>query len=696
MTLSTLHISPRQKGREFFTSQAPVAASGDGAVICHNLRSRAENLLEYAAPPAKTATIAGLPIIADHRGDGYYMLRQEDDGSIIVDGFLDFLTDSYTTLNVNLGEAEGIVIQAAAAGRFVVLRYDNDTLGYIIFDPLARSYTLLGGIPQFPDVKASPVEEQQLTESVEAVKFRTPQSDIRTGVDTEAAKAIGSALGDAWQRLRRRAAESGLWLQPVIVRIAYRLADGSLLHLSEPQKVEMPWQCGGRVAMLPVTGSDGVATGTAPSSMSATGYRLSLDPDTVDTGVWSDIIASVELWITEDSDPVDYSAQTKVAAMTVEHVVRLVAQLDMRPEASLDAALAASPCGVLKSWTPGTAAGVLTPRPDILFNLDAEVVASGEMPHSGVCCIMAHDGLLHIATSDSLLTCQRGNPFLTAGATPGDWSGVIAMKPQIWGGGAYTRQIIYVATSGGVAALAHDISGRHTNCRTICVNYPRSADFMASADDCVYMLLDDGSLTRFSGTRAEKIITGISGCRAICFSRRFSELRLLPESVAGHCVVIGAGGLRDVTTRERVEARPIPGAESLLMHPYENGLVDILSLSREMKSDNAEAPLCRWLGAVRMPESQTMWRVLECGLGGSDIDARFRFGQASPIPDGDPTPLTLTEMHLRGEPQGLLRFNIRPGATQRGVLATRGAWHADIYGRLRSIWHLKLQIPKAC
>lgn len=700
MTLSTLHISPVQQGRGFFTADSPVAASTGDTLICHNLRSRAEGILEYAAPPAVIATMSGIPLIADRRGDGYYMLRQEDDGSVMVDGFLDLCNNSYQRLNINLGATGRQIVQAEAAGRFVVLRFDDDTLGYIIFSNTTRSYTLLGSMPQFPSVTATPAEQQQLTETVEAVTFRTPQTDIRSGIDADATKAIGKALTDAWTRLRRRAAESGLWLQPVEVRVAYRLADGSLLHLSGPQKVAMPWQCGGRVAMLPVTDASGAATGAAASSMTATGYRLTLDPDTIDTGVWSDIISSIEVWVTEESDPVDYGSQPVVSTAAIEHVVRLVSQLDMRPEASLDAALAASPCGVLASRLPGASAGVLSPRADTLYNLDAEVMAAAEMPHSEVKRILGHDGFLHIATADALMTCSRGNPFRSSGSTPGDWSETVAMKAQIWGGGAYTRQIVYVAGPYGVTALAHDASGRHTNCRTICAGFPRSASFMAAADTSVYMLLDDGSLTRFSGTRAEKIITGIDGCRAICHSRRFGELLLLPESMSGHCVAIGKGGLRDVSTRERIEAFPVPGADRLLMRPHDNGLVDILSLSREMIYSDTEVPPCRWLGRIAMPPGDGMWRIFSCGISGPESDARLSVGQASPIPFSDPQPFTLTEMHLRGEPQGLLRFTIRPGATQRGPLATRGHWHAEISGRLQTIWHLSLQhpnqYPKAC
>lgn len=687
MTPLPLHISSVQNGPEFFLTPAPVTAGGP-TLLCHNLRRRG-NLLQHSPLPTPTATLSGTPLIADRRFEGYYFLRQEDDGTIMLDGFLHMERLTFESIGLQLGRPLKKVVRAQTAGQYVVLLFNDGTLGYLHFDNPSRSYTYLGDMPQLPSPQALMVEETELNEPVEQVLFRQPVDDIRQGLDTAAREQIGKSMRQTWERLRRRGRESDLWLQPVEVRLAYRLADGQLLHVSDPCRVQCGWQCGGRVAMAPLNNSSGETEGVSGGIMSATGYRLRLDPDSISLGVWEKVIASVEVWVTEEADPADTSALPIVSVSTSSSAVAVVAQLIMLPQASLDASLAATPCAILRRLLPEESIGTLAPRPDLLYNLDAEVIASQELRHSRVNCILGHDGFLHIASSYGLTTSARSNPFVKASRTPGDYSGIRLMVPQIWGGGAYTRQIIYVADEHGVSALAHDSSGRHTNFRTICSNAPRNESYVAATDSCVYMLLEDGTLSRFTGTRAEKLLTRIDGCSGICFSKAFHELILMPASPQGHCVVIGAGGLADVSTRDPLNASPVPGAPSLVYVEEANGLVHLLSL--DSMADGSPGGECSWMAQVEMPRSESMWRTLTCGIGGSDIDVTLQIGQADPTPGGEGTPQTLTRLRMRGTPHGLLRFPFRPGATQNEPLATRGHWRLHLTGRLTTIYQLTIE-----
>ncbi len=698
MTLSTLSISPCQQGREMFTADAPARKAGSETIVCHNLRRTAGGgALEYAPQPARIATVQGVPVIADRRDEGYYLLRQEDDGSIIVEGLLIPSSGEYTPIGINLGSVEGTVVQAESAGQYVVMLLEDNTLAYIYFDNRLRTYSLLGRLPGFDVVTVTATTLQELTEPVESVTFRKGISDIRPGLDTDAKERIGEVMAEAWERLRDHAAESGVWLQPVNVRLAWRLADGSLLHVSGAQRVDaggtMAWQCGGRATLLPVFDSDGRAVGTEGGSLSATGYKLSFTPDRVSLGVWDKIVAAVEVWVSEECDPRD-SSQAPVCGITnsAHDTPRITAQLVMRPEASLNASLEATPSGVLASLRAGLPIGILSSRREILYNIDAATVASRLLPDRDVRCILGHDGFLHVATPEGLGTSDRGNPFSLRSNTPGDWSNTRAMRVQIWGGGAYTRQIIYVAYGGGVAALAHDSEGRHTNCRTICRHSPRSSLYIARGENTVYMLTEEGSLVSFIDTRARTIATGIEGCSAIFFDRRFGELWLMAEEESRHCVVIG-NGLDDVSTRERLRAVPVAGADELLMEVHENGLVDILSTGLFSLTDNGNRPACRWLSETEMPRSDGMWRVARCGIGGEKVDLLLRIGQSDPTPAKAGIPQTLTQMRIKGAPRGLLRFPFRPGATQRGAAAGKGSWRAEIMGQFDAIYHFSVQLP---
>lgn len=692
MNPDILRLARCQRGELFFTAAAPAVAAGGEVLVCHNLRRISGGGLERAGVPAVAAVAGGEPLLADRRDDGWFILRQEDDGCIIVDGYLAD-DDTYTRLQTNLGAVDCKVEQAVAAGEFVVLRHSDGSLGYLLYHSDLRSYTLLGRIPAMPPVSVSACSLMEFTEPVDAVELQKPVDDIRSGIGTALRTSVGNALTGAWDRLAARALQSGYWLQPVRVCFALRLWDGSLLHVTEEQTVcaapGTEWQTGGRVVMHPLVNADGKVSGTAASSVTATGYRLEVTPPTLDLGVWNDVVRSVEVWIASCDDPIDRSALPQVAAVTVQHEVCLSAILPQKSPAQLGRSLADAPRRRLNRWQMAEECGILTASA-LLPPVD-DAAQSGVVALSSLRCaaLLGHDGFLHLATAGGLLTTCRGNPLCVASATDGDWSGVRVMVAQLWGGGAYTRQIIYVADHRGVTALAHDSAGIHTNCRLIARHSPRDAALVAVAPECVYMLLDNGSLTRFEGTRAVTMLTGIGGCRSIFHDECHGELWLTPTSADGHCVVLdtSASGCL-ASTRARLDAFSLPGAAGYVVSMSDNGLAGLRCVKIQTLSDTDAA--CRWLARVPMPRGGSMMRTLQCGVWGGDVDARLRVGLASGDAADTASPLTVTDMRLRGTPRGRLRLVIRPGGTQEGVLTTGGEWRAELVGHYDRFDHISV------
>lgn len=687
ITPDTMRVAFAQRGERFFTDTSPALTASSGAKVCHNLFRRSEGVLERAGLPALAALAGGEPLIADRRGSGYFILRQEDDTSIIVDGYLGD-DGVYTSLNTNLGACGRVVAQAEAAGEFVVLRYSDSTLGYILYHPDLRTYTLLGSLPPVPDINVTAGSVMEFTESVDGVDFRTPVADLRAGVDSDAAGRIGDALREAWKRLKGRALHSGYWLQPLSVCFVLRLWDGTVFHVSGPSRVECAaaggdWQSGGRALLQPLFDSDGKATGTAPSSVSATGFRLSVAPVADALGAWSDVVRGLELWVSEECDPVDAGALPLVGVTASSpQGVRLTASLRHHAPGQLEAMLASAGYSCLKRWdTSGSPAGEIALDPSFLYGPLPEDSSLLSIPSLTAVCMLGHDGFLHLATKRGLLTCARGNPFTVCSSTAGDWSHTRLMTAQTWGGGAYTRQIIYVAGSGGVSALAHRPDGVHTNCRTICRRAPLHADHVAVSPDCVHMLLDNGSLVRLEGTCIYTVLTGIEGCAAIFADTRHDEVWLVPVSAGGHCVVMGGGSRDDVTTRSRIDAVTVPGTSDYVMHRRDNGLVELRRVaSREPAGDSGADPM-RWLGDVRPASGRgSLMRDVECGVYGNGIDLRLRVGLCNPSPGDTSAPQTLTDARISGTPRGRLIMRVRPGGTQPGILRPGGIWRAELKG----------------
>ncbi len=113
--------------------------------------------------------------------------------------------------------------------------------------------------------------------------------------------------------------------------------------------------------------------------------------------------------------------------------------------------------------TAGGAAVSLTRREPRGKRLDP-----AEAPSAAVFSATAIEGdgdYLHLASRGKVATTMRGNPFVVAWESLSPGGRVAAMAAQPVGGGAYTRQYVYLFTDRGITALTHDTEGRHRNTR---------------------------------------------------------------------------------------------------------------------------------------------------------------------------------------------------------------------------------------
>jgi len=93
-----------------------------------------------------------------------------------------------------------------------------------------------------------------------------------------------------------------------------------------------------------------------------------------------------------------------------------------------------------------------------------------------------------------VLTMKRGNPFSVSSMTADCGAAVRHILAQGVGGGAYTRQYVYLFTDDGVYALTHDNSGRHRTCRPVSARTVRSSRQIAVTPQGVWMVSSSGEL----------------------------------------------------------------------------------------------------------------------------------------------------------------------------------------------------------
>jgi len=108
--------------------------------------------------------------------------------------------------------------------------------------------------------------------------------------------------------------------------------------------------------------------------------------------------------------------------------------------------------------------------------------------------------------SSMVMTMQRGNCLVTASCTERTGGEIMALAAQCIGGGAYTRQYIYLFTRTGIIALTHNYSGEHSNCRSIS---PETVLHFTSTSLGVFALTEQGKLLRLTDARCRTVLRGL-------------------------------------------------------------------------------------------------------------------------------------------------------------------------------------------
>lgn len=139
-------------------------------------------------------------------------------------------------------------------------------------------------------------------------------------------------------------------------------------------------------------------------------------------------------------------------------------------------------------------------------------------------CILGYGAFLHIGSGDDVYTSMRGNPFVAKSVTRGIGTRVRSMKAQLVGGGAFTRQYIYVSTDRGIVALTHKPDGEHTNARPITQETLGEEEQWIATPDGVYALTSVGSIVRISDAKVKVVMSHRHGVVSMLWSNSYEEL----------------------------------------------------------------------------------------------------------------------------------------------------------------------------
>lgn len=680
--MNTLILSNTQ---ERFQPVSPDLTDGS-AYRCENLRHRpGSRKLSRVYNPALRGRLGGVPLFADVRDGIIFMFRQDDDSSVVLDSVSrdggDFAAQGNT-----IGTPGKRVKQMAAAGEFAVMLMDDGTLQYMLYEADREEYTWLGPLPDLPALSFTAAEQQTFGATAESVEFRTPVADPRRGIDSDNTARIAASLRAAWDDLFQKAADAGCWLEPVLVRTAMRLWDGSLLDVSEPVRVtagaSADWQGGARAVLQPLYDSDGNLTGTAAAQIQATGFKLAMSGDS-GLGVWASAVKYLEVWVTPETVPFDKTADAVCSFSTSAGSARILAALSLRPASELEKELSESEMACNLAFMPGQQPTVIPRRRALIYTGELTGFEPVGVNRSDNCdCICGHDGFLHIASRETIVTCRRGNPFSLASQSDGlaAEAPVRFIFPQTWGGGAYTRQIVYVGHARGISALAHDAEGRHCNYRTICDRPPLKGCGPCRWGGKVAALLADGTLATLQGTKAESVVKGLDGATHLISDTRRDELWIAAD--AGSVLTLTSPKTLTAWTRSVGAAlRSVPGAPHLIWREESDGTVPVYETADQPApepgaGEDPELSGCIWTGRPELRDSRGRFVTEQeagplCGYfdrqGIADVyigifgrvDAAVRVKAFSGHGGGPDKATPLGCFHVAGEPSGALKLSLR-------------------------------------
>ncbi len=625
---------------------------------CVNMRSRITGTLEGLPEPQELARCGHFPVFADTRDGETYVFTLDMEGCLRVEISVD-ADGNVAMLDKRLGVMPPGVCLAARVGDFVVVSDSASQLHYVLWNRSRRAYVWLDTVPEMPPFSVESVEGVPFKATVAAQAFAEPVADMRQGVPDRVVQQVNAAVATAEKEARQRAADAGVWTAPVVVRLAVRLWDGTLMHLSAPHLVAPCAFVANRRVGLPLVSGDSGFTGTAATDIEVPSYRLRIGVDTSGLAAWGDVVRAVEVWVSREhcaatggagrasytsvsgkntlwaqpaySDDATLTAALTadgyVCAGTVECAAGMASVMPLHPrseaegEAEILAAEARSRFVVKASALEGHGgflhlAGYTRryPQPELpqgeeratttakcrvavrLHSLrgGATVVAEGEVraddgmilpmlwyPDSSAVSVVVsleyEDGRVYeqtwqmqraprgenaayvpavstealalqrvyVATAYSgdtsgdvyvdgtLLTMRRGNPFVEASSTPYAGGHISHIRAQQSGGGAYTRQYVYLFSDTGITALTHDIEGRHVNCRPVSRSIASRRSHVSSAEDGVWALTDSGTLLRLRDSRVETVLRGLPPDSRVAAHSRLGEVWVMPgKSVA--------------------------------------------------------------------------------------------------------------------------------------------------------------------
>lgn len=287
---------------------------GDSAGVCCCLRLNHSGELEALPPPAVAAEGSWRPLLSlHHRSDGPIQLlaainpdpsgkyplaiSQLSGGTPSIFGSLD--SDPLCA-----APTEGGAIVMTGSGPHHI-RFGEDS---------ADNPKLTGAMPPVRPVIIEAELRGSMTMNLGPFTFTGCDFASATPISPTDHSRLSTAMADAYSDTVTRASAAGLWIQPVVAFYRLRRADGRVIYTSAPKIIAAPggWQATAGIATAcTVSGESSNRTASIPAmTVSFDTFRIKVTiPQDILPGLWGSMVAAVEICVSPQLHPVDFSAK---------------------------------------------------------------------------------------------------------------------------------------------------------------------------------------------------------------------------------------------------------------------------------------------------------------------------------------------------------------------------------------------------
>lgn len=227
---------------------------------------------------------------ADRRGSRTYYFMQRNGKDVIMSGYRQ--DGTFTAVQRTLFADGGSVTGFAVSGEFVVMS-TSAGLRYLHFN--GSGYDSLGGMVEMPEFAFGTIMSATISTDIAGITLKGSYPQWKGTLAASDRSGVERAFRSAISELQTVASAGGCCLQPVVLRVALRLWDDSLLWSGAAACVGHTWQ--------PETLADatpGTVSTIDGTTLSATMWQPTLHLVSSGLGHWQPFVKAVEIYATEE------------------------------------------------------------------------------------------------------------------------------------------------------------------------------------------------------------------------------------------------------------------------------------------------------------------------------------------------------------------------------------------------------------